>query len=91
MGRYGAEAAPVMLVASGVRRQVGIDYSGGDVTIPVTNGLSCNVEGTVVFEDAAGNQATRFMLAGLDYPWEVTKIINAGTTAAMGLNALYSR
>ena len=91
MGRYGPEATPVTLVASGVRRQVSVDYSSGNATVTKTNGLSCNVSGTVVFLDAAGNSVTRYMEAGRDYPWEVTQITNSGTTAGMGINALYSQ
>lgn len=91
MGRYGPEATPVTLSASGVRRQVAVDYSGGDAAIPVTNGLACNVDGTVVFLDAAGNTVTRAMLAGVDYPWEVQQVNNSGTDVGMGIYALYSQ
>jgi hypothetical protein len=44
----------------------------------------------VVFLDGEGYPVTRFMLAGVDYPWEVTQITSAGTTAGMGIYALYS-
>jgi hypothetical protein len=91
MGEYGPEGAPVTIVASGVRRQVAVDYSGGNVALAKTNGLSCNVAGTVVFLDAAGNAVTRYMEAGRDYPWEVTQVNNSGTTASMGIYALYSQ
>lgn len=91
MAQNGPEGPPVTLVASGVRRQIAIDYSGGDRVIDRTNGLACNVDGTVVFRDAAGNSVTRAMLAGVDYPWEVTQITNSGTTADMGIYALYSQ
>lgn len=91
MGLYGPEGAPVTLVASGVRRQVAVDYSAGNATFPKTNGLSCNVTGTVVFLDAAGNTVTRLMEPGRDYPWEVTQVNNSGTTAGMGIYALYSQ
>ena len=85
------QGSPVTLVANGIRRQLPLDYSGGNVTVPVTNGLSCNVAGTVVFKDGAGNTVTRYMNAGVDYPWEVTQITNSGTTASMGLYGLYSQ
>lgn len=91
MGQYGPEATPVTLVASGVRRQVAVDYSSGNVPLKTTNGLSCNVAGTVVFLDAAGNTVTRYMDPGRDYPWEVTQVNNSGTTAGMGIYALYSQ
>lgn len=84
--------APVTLVASGVRRQVAVDYSSGDVELDgISNGLACNVEGTVVFLDAVGNTVTRYMEPGRDYPWEVSQVNNSGTTASMGIYALYSR
>jgi hypothetical protein len=90
MGLYGPEGAPVTLVASGVRRQVSVTPTDG-LAITKTNGLSCNTSGTVVFKDAAGNTATRYMEAGRDYPWEVTEVLSTGTTASMGINALYSQ
>lgn len=91
MGQYGPDATPVTLVGSGVRRQIAVDYSSGNVALARTNGLACNVEGTVVFLDAAGNTVTRFMEPGRDYPWEVTQVNNSGTTASMGIYALYSQ
>lgn len=82
---------PVTFVGNGVARQVAVDYSGGDVVVARTNGLSCNVDGTVVFLDSAGNAVTRYMIAGQDYPWEVTQVNNSGTDASMGIYALYSQ
>ena len=91
MGQYGPDATPVTLVASGVRRQVAVDYSSGNVAIPRTNGLAVNVDGTVSFLDAAGNTVSRAMLAGYDYPWEVTQINQSGTDADIEVYALYSQ
>lgn len=90
MGRYGPEATPVTLVASGVRRQVAVTPTDG-LAIPKTNGLSCNTTGTVAFKDAAGNSVSRYMEAGRDYPWEVTEVLDTGTDADMGIYALYSQ
>ena len=85
------QGEPVTLIASGVWRQVAVDYSSGNATVPVSDGLSCNVAGTVVFLDGAGNSVTRYMNAGVDYPWSVTQVNNSGTTAGMEIYALYSR
>ena len=84
------QAQQVTLNSSGVRRQLPLDYSAGDVSAGLTNGLSCNVAGTVVFKDGVGNTVTRAMLAGVDYCWEVTVILNSGTTPGMGIYGLYS-
>lgn len=86
-----AQGSPVTLTASGVWRQIPVDYSGGNATVPVTDGLSCNVDGTVTFLDGEGNTVVRAMVAGVDYPWSVTQVNNSGTDASMGIYALYSR
>lgn len=76
---------------SGLTRSVAVDYSGGDVTLAVVSrSLSCNVAGTVVLRMANDTaDITRYMLAGVDYPWAVKTVKNAGTTAGMGINAGY--
>lgn len=38
-----------------------------------------------------GNTVTRYMNAGVDYPWSVTQVNNANTDAGMEIYALYSR
>lgn len=76
----------------GVSKMVAIDYSGGDVVLSeVSRGLGVNVDGTVVLtlEDAPTVSVTRVVLAGMDYAWRVHTIKNAGTTAGLGLTALY--
>ena len=83
-------AQQVMLVSSSVARQLPLDYSGGDVDAGLTDGLACNVDGTVVFKDSKGNTVTRTMVAGQDYCWQVTTILNSGTTPGMGIYGLYS-
>ena len=86
----GPSAPPVTLVGSGVFRQVTVDYSGGAAVIDRTDGLSCNTEGELTFKDGSGANVTRFMLAGVDYPWSVTEVTSS-SPADLGIVALYSR
>lgn len=76
---------------SGLTKSVAVDYSSGDATLAViSRSLSCNVAGTVVLRMADDTvDITRYMQAGIDYPWAVKVVRNAGTTAGMGLNAGY--
>ena len=76
---------------SSITRNVAIDYSGGDQTLAVVSrSLSANVAGTVVLQMANdSSNVTRYMQAGIDYPWAVKIIRNSGTTAGMGLVAGY--
>jgi hypothetical protein len=76
---------------AGLTRSVAVDYSGGDVNLAVVSrSLSCNVAGTVVLRMADDTaDITRYMLAGVDYPWAVKTVKNAGTTVGMGINAGY--
>lgn len=79
-------------VLAGISRMVAVDYSAGDVALAeVSRALSCNVDGTVVMtlEDAPATSITRVMIAGQDYAWRVHTIKNSGTTAGMGIHALY--
>lgn len=76
---------------SGLTSMVAVDYSAGDATLAkVSRSLSCNVEGTVVMrlaDDSA--DVTRYMMAGIDYPWAVKIVRNSGTTASMVIYAGY--
>lgn len=79
-------------VLAGTSRQVVIDYSGGDAVLAeVSRGLGVNVDGTVAMtlEDAPTTVVTRTVVAGMDYAWRVHTIKNSGTTAGLGLYALY--
>ncbi|TCL70634.1 hypothetical protein [Rhizobium sp. BK251] len=79
-------------VLAGASKMVAIDYSGGDVPLAeVSRGLGANADGTVVMtlEDAPTTNVTRVVKAGTDYAWRVHTIRNSGTTAALGLYALY--
>jgi len=75
---------------SGIDEMVAIDYSGGDVTLAtIPRSLSCNAAGNVVMRMAKGStDVTRYMNAGVDYPWAV-KIIRQTNTTATGLVAGY--
>jgi len=76
---------------AGLRSMVALDYSAGDVTLAtVSRSLSCNTFGTVVMRlEGDSADVTRYMIAGIDYPWAVKIIRNVGTTASMGLVAGY--
>lgn len=76
---------------AGLTKNVAVDYSGGDQTLAVVSrSLSANVAGTVVLRMADDTaDITRYMQAGIDYPWAVKLIRNSGTTAGMGLVAGY--
>lgn len=76
---------------AGLTRSVAVDYSSSDVTLTViSRSLSCNVAGTVVLRMADDTaDITRYMQAGIDYPWAVKIVRNSGTTAGMGINAGY--
>jgi hypothetical protein len=76
---------------AGLTRSVAVDYSSADVNLTVVSrSLSCNVAGTVVLRMADDTaDITRYMLAGVDYPWAVKTVKNVGTTVGMGINAGY--
>lgn len=76
---------------AGLTSMVAVDYSAGDATLTRSSrSLSCNTAGTVVMR-MEGDTAdiTRYMLAGVDYPWSVKIVRNSGTTASMGIVAGY--
>ncbi len=58
-------------------------------SIPVTDGIRCNVDGTAVLTDNKGNSNPFYLIAGLDYPYAVVEVKATGTDADMGLKALY--
>lgn len=76
---------------SGLTSMIAVDYSSADVTLTrPSRSLSCNVEGTVVMRmEGDSADVTRYMLAGIDYPWSVRIVRNSGTTASMGIYAGY--
>lgn len=75
---------------SGLSGMVACDYSGTDVALAqVSRSLSCNTAGTVVLVMEDGTTPTRYMQAGIDYPWRVKGITKIGTTASMGIYAGY--
>ena len=56
--------------------------------IAKSDGIHVNGSGNVKFNDAYGNTVTLYMLAGVSYPYEATRIFATGTSAT-GIHALY--
>lgn len=51
-------------------------------------GIAVNASGNVKMTLASGRTVTRYLLAGVDYPHEITRI-HATDTTATGIHALY--
>ena len=55
----------------------------------VTDGISLNASGAVTFVCGSGRSVTRNLLAGVDYPYRITRVNAIGTDADLGIHALY--
>lgn len=69
-------------------RQVSVTPVDG-ARIPMTNAIAVNVSGTVAFKDKQGNAVSRYLVAGVDYPYAVSEVSETGTDDDLGITALY--
>lgn len=75
----------------GISKVVAVDYSVSDVTLAVVpRAIHVNAAGTAIvrFEDDS-TDSTIVLNAGQMYPYRIKIVRNSGTTASMGIKALY--
>jgi hypothetical protein len=56
--------------------------------IPTSDGVHVNASGDLRFLDRKKQERTLYLLAGVPYPYRVSKVFATGTTAT-GVHALY--
>jgi len=61
-----------------------------DKKLPASNAISCNASGIVAMRIRGGDVITKYLLAGVDYPYAVTEVLEAGSgTTATGIHLSY--
>lgn len=65
---------------------VPVDYSGGDVDLSGNvRGIHCNVEGDIKADFANGTTDTLTLLAGVYYPYQITKVYQTDSDATISV------